>query len=187
MDRSSTAAFQTEVAKDENRPIHLVSVHLDSGVTYLTDAYKAVSYGGNNYEPVGHFMSFSDIEETAELIVSNVTVSLSGVDQAWISTMLSETYIDRQIMIYVGFLDDAQQLVTDPVLIFDGRIDSPTITENPESGTCMVTVSATNTWVDFNRTAGRHTNHEEQQLFFPGDKGFEFASVMKKDLVWGRK
>jgi len=81
MDRGSTSAFQTEVVKAANRPLHLVSVHFDDTTVYMTDGYKTITYSGNDYVPMGHLLGFSDIEEAAEVIVSNVTVTLSGVDQ----------------------------------------------------------------------------------------------------------
>ena len=84
-------------------------------------------------------------------------------------------------------MDSAQALVIDPVLIFEGRMDSPVISENPDSGNSTISISATNSWVDFERKTGRHTNHEEQQIHFAGDKGFEFASEIITDIVWGKK
>ena len=187
MDRGTTAAFQTEIAKAANRPVHLVEVHLDSGVTYMSDGYKSITHDGNEYLGLGHFLGFSDIEEAAEVIVSSMTVSLSGVDQVWISNLLQNDYIDRTIKIYTAFLDNSQALVIDPVLIFEGRMDQPVIGENPDDGTSVISVSATNAWVDFQRKTGRHTNHTEQQVYFSGDKGFEFASEIVKDIVWGKK
>lgn len=187
MDRGSTAAFQAEIVKAANRPVHLFEVHLDSGVVYANDGYRAITYNSNEYLPLAHFIGFSDIEEAAEVIVSSMTLSLSGVDQTWISSLLSENYIDRTIKIYLAFLDDTQALVSDPVLVFEGRMDQPVINDNPVDGNSMISVSATNAWVDFQRKTGRHTNHEEQQIHFPGDKGFEFASEIVKDVVWGKK
>lgn len=186
MDRGSSSAFQTEVAKSNNRPVHLVEVYFDDETVYMTDAFKDITYNSNNYIAVGHFMGFSDIEEAAEVIVSSVTLSLSGVDQVWISRVLNKAYIDRTVKIYTAFLDDAQALIVNPVLIFEGRMDTPAIQEDPESGKSSVSVSATNSWVDFSRKTGRHTNHEEQQIHFAGDKGFEFASEIVKDITWGK-
>ena len=186
MDRSSTSAFQTEVAKLQNRPIHLVEVYFDDETVYMTDAFKDISYNSNTYTAVGHFMGFSDIEEAAEVIVSSVTLSLGGVDQVWVSRVLNKAYIDRTVKIYTAFLDDALALVVDPVLIFEGRMDQPSIEEDPDAGTSSVSVSVTNAWVDFSRKTGRHTNHEEQTLHFAGDKGFEFASEVTPDIIWGR-
>ena len=186
MDRGSTAAFQAEVVKLQNHPVHLIEIHLDSGVTYGNDGYKDISWSGNDYLALGSFIGYSDIEEAAEVIVSSITLSLSGVDQAWISTLLSEDYIDRTIKIYTAFLDTSQTLVVDPVLVFEGRMDQPVISEDPAAGSAMIAVSATNAWVDFTRKTGRHTNHEEQNIFFSGDDGFEFASEIVKDVIWGK-
>jgi hypothetical protein len=185
-DRGSTAAFQTEVVKLQNRPVHFVEVIFDDETIYMTDAYKDIIYNSNTYSAVGNFMGFSDIEEAAEVIMSSVTLSLGGIDQVWISRVLNKSYIDRTVKIYTAFLDDAQALIVDPVLIFEGRMDSPTIIEDPDGGQSTVSISATNAWVDFSRKTGRHSNHEETQIHYPGDKGFEFASEIVKDVIWGK-
>jgi len=186
MNRGSTTAFQTELAKSANRPVHLAQVIFDDETVYMNDGYKTITYATNDYVAVGNFMAFSNIVEAVEVIVSKVTMSLSGVDGSMISRFLNKEYIDRTVKIYTAFLNDSQTLIADPVLIFEGRMDSPVISDNPLSGTAVVSVSATNTWVDFTRKTGRHTNHEEQQVFFSGDKGFEFASEIVKDIIWGK-
>jgi len=187
MDRGSTPEFQAELVKAQNRPVHLVEVGFDSGSVFMTDSFKAITFAGDEYQAVGNFMGFSDIEETVGIIVSTVNLSLSGIDQVWISNVLNENFIDRQVKIWTGFLGGSSlDLVSDPVLIFDGRMNQPTISENPDSGESTVSVSCTNAWVDFTRKIGRHTNHEEQQIHFPTDKGFEFASEIVKDITWGK-
>ena len=89
-------------------------------------------------------------------------------------------------MIYKAFLSTVDDsLIANPLLIFDGRMDAPIISEDPNSGTCTVAVNATNAWVDFERKPGRKTSHAEQQLAFSGDLGMEFASEVVKELLWG--
>ena len=187
MDRGASASVITELGSDQNFPIHLLSLHFDSGVVYVCDGYKNVTYDGNEYVSLGHLLGFGDIEETSELVVSSLSISLSGVDQVYISKFLSEAYIDRQIKIYKAFLNvNTEALISDPILIFDGRMDSPSISEDPDAGTSIVSVTCTNAWVDFERRPGRKTNHEEQQIWFSGDMGFEFASEITKEILWGR-
>ena len=193
MDRGSTTAFQDEVVKEANRPVHLVEIHLDNQsdsatdeIVYINDSFKDITYSGNNYIGASSLLSFSDIEETVEVMVSKVTISLSGVDKVWIGKVLTKEYIDRTVKIYTAFLDSAYELISNPVLIFEGRIDQPTISEEWDSGKSIVSLSVTNAWVDFSRNTGRHTNNEEQQIFFAGDKGFEFASEIVKDITWGK-
>lgn len=186
MDRGSSTAFQAEVVKAKNAPVHLCSVTTTGGTFYMTDAYKDIVYNGHTYLKVGHFLNFSEIEESYEVMVSNVTISLSGVDQANIANFLNNDYIDQPVKIYLGFLGDSDVLVSDPILIFEGRIDMPVVNEDPTGGSCIVAVQASNAWVDFQRRTGRRANHEEQQIYFPGDKGFEFASEVIHEIFWGR-
>lgn len=188
MDRGSSLEFQTEVIKSENMPIHLVSVHLDSETLYMNDSYKAITYDGNNYLGVGHFIGFSDIEEASEVIVSSMTLSLSGIDKSMITLIMNNDYINRTIKVWTAFLDiNSHQLILNPVLIFEGHINSPSISEDPDGGKSTVSVSATNAWVDFDRKTGRHANNEEQQVLFPGDRGFEFADKDTQNLIWGKR
>jgi len=182
-----TGSNATESAKDQNRPIHLVSAHFDAQTTYTTDAFHEVSFGGNTYNPAGGLLQISDISEQSKIVVSNVKVSLSGVDQTYINLILAEDYIDRPLKIYMGFLASDGTWIADPILMLEGRMDAPTIKEDIKNGKSVVSISATNVWVDFERNTGRHTNHEEHQTYFSGDKGFEFASEIQKDIPWGRE
>tara|TARA_B110000285_G_scaffold17300_1_gene16833 strand:+ start:456 stop:1022 length:567 start_codon:yes stop_codon:yes gene_type:complete len=186
MNRGSTTAFQNEVVKSANRPVHLAEIIFDDENVYMNDGYKTITYDSKDYVAVGNFMGFSAIQESVEVVVSKISMSLSGVDQSMISRFLNKEYIDRPVKIYTAFLDDAQVLVANPVLIFEGRMDTPVISDDPIGGKSMMSVTATNSWVDFTRKTGRHTNHEEQQIFFAGDKGFEYASEIVKDIVWGK-
>lgn len=188
MDRNASASVVTQLGNDQNFPVHLMSFHFDSGTVYITDGVRDIVYDGNTYIAFGHFIGFDDIEETHELVVSSLSVALSGVDKSYIAKFLSEPYIDRQVKIYKAFLNvNTEALIADPILIFDGRMDTPVIAENPDGGTSSVSVSCTNAWVDFERRPGRKTNHEEQQIWYPGDKGFEFASEIMKEVKWGRE
>ena len=185
MDRGSSTAYQTEIVKSQNKPFHLLEVHLDSGTLYLSDCYIPVTYNGNAFTPVGNFLGFSNIVETNELTVDQVSISLSGVDQTNTYLLLSENYIDRKIVIYQAFLNDAETLVSDPVQIFSGRINNPVIQEDINSGTASLTVNVASQFVDFNKINCRFTNNESQQSFFEGDTGFRFASASVKELNWG--
>ena len=67
------------------------------------------------------------------------------------------------------------------------RIDQPIMKDDSDGGKITKGLSGTNAGEEFRRKTGRHTNHEEQQIHFSGDKGFEFASEITKDIIWGKK
>ncbi len=184
-DRDASGSVLTQIEAAANEPVHLFALYLDGLTQRLTDAYRPLTWNGDTYTAVGHFVGFDGLEESAELQVTQVRIQLSGVVTDTIAELLSYSYIDRRVAIWKGFISGTG-VVADPILIFDGRADAPAIEENPDDGTCIVTLTASQHWVDFERRPGRHTNHEEQQIWFSGDKGFEFVSEINKPITWGR-
>jgi hypothetical protein len=184
MDRGASASVVAQLGAAANEPCHLFELYLDDQTVRTTDAYRNLVWGGNTYVGAGSLLGFDGIEESATLQVTTARVQLTGVLQDSISLLLSHNYIDRRVVIYKAFIHGAG-VVVDPIPIFDGRADSPMIEENPEAGTCTVTLAAAQHWIDFERLPGRHTNNAEQQIWFPGDKGFEFVSSLNQQIKWG--
>ena len=185
--RGSTTAFQNEIVKDQSHPLHLIEVYLDSATYYVTDNFRDITYDSNTYTALGFFLNFDTIEESASISASKITLGLSGVDQTYTNLFLTENYVDRRVVIRKAFIDTSNVLIADPVVIFDGRMDNPVITEDTDSGLATIGVTVSNQFVDFEKTPGRYTNHENQQLYYPGDKGFIYASQIIKDIVWGQE
>ncbi len=183
--RGSSTAFQTEIVKDQSQPFHLVEIYLDDQTYYLTDFSKTITYSNNEYTAVGHLLAFSSIEEQNTITTSNISVSLSGIEQTYVNLFLTQDYIDRRLTIRKGFMSSLNAIVVNPIIIFDGRMDSPVIQEDVTNGRSTISVSAANQFVDFQKIPGRFTNNQNQQLFFPNDKGFEYASEIMKDVAWG--
>ena len=185
MDRGSTGAFQTEIVKSANKPFHLVKLSFDDVSYFLSDAYIPVTYDSDTYTPTGSFLAFSDIVETNEANIETISISLSGVDTTYVNLFLTGGYLDRTVQIYKAFLDNNDALVSDPLLIFDGRLNNPVIKEDVDAGTSTIAVQASSLFVDFDKINTRFTNNESQQSFFAGDTGFRFSSVVVKELNWG--
>jgi hypothetical protein len=183
--RGASVDVLAEIAASSNKPFHLFEVRLSGGTTYATDAFKNVIWNGNTYYALGTLVTFSGVEETVDLNVTTASVTLSGVDQTMVANLLTYKYIDRQLIIYKAFFNASDSVIVNPISIFNGRCDSPSIMENPDDGTCSITLTASAHFIDFERRPGRHTNHAEQQLWFPGDKGFEYVSQLNKQIMWG--
>lgn len=190
--RGASAAVQAEWAKSANEPAHLVEVRLDAadgGTVYLTDSWRAVSYAGNVYSGLGQMLGFDGLVEAVDMRVTDLSFRLSGVDQSWVSIVLSKQYIDRRLLIYQMFFDQTnEQLIVNPVVIHDGRMDEPTIEEDPASGKCVVTISSRDQFADFERLSGRHTNPNDQNLFFPNDRAFDMNAQLvgqRLQVLWG--
>lgn len=192
MNRGGTSQWIANTALYENLPVHLVSVSFSNETIYMNDSPQNINFndgtGVHTYIGASSLLGFSDIEESVQIMVSKVTISLSGVDQVWIGKVLSQNYMDREVKIFTGFLSTTPpyMITNTPILVFEGRIDQPLIEEDFTTGKSTVSISATNSWVDFERDTGRHFNNEEQQVYFAGDKGLEYTSRSVEDVIWGK-
>lgn len=183
--RSLDNNLLVELAKPNIKPIILVTVELESETLYMTDAFIDINWNGNTYLATNGLVSIGQIDESQDLIVSTLTVTLSGVVTEHVSRLIAQNYLDKPLTVHFGVLNRINQLAGDPFVYFEGRIDEPSISDDP-SKTTSISVKAANVWVDFSRKTGRFFNHKSQQLYYPGDNGFEYCAQDRKNLVWGR-
>lgn len=183
MPRTISAATITALASDEIRLCHLVQIDFDS-VVQITDNFFRVVSGGETFLPAGHLLNIQEVQETQELRVGSLKISLSSVDQAYVSIFLNMNYLNRRVRIWNGILDSSGQIIGDAIPTFDGEVTGYAITEG--SGSSTISVSCASHWADFERKAGRLTNNNSQQYYFPSDTGFQFAAETIRDIKWGR-
>lgn len=157
---------------------------IDVTGTQANDMGLPTGGSAETFTALGGFLQFSTVEEAADFQINNVTVALGGLKGQALPLFLENQYIDQPIKIYRVWYNEDNEMVGDPVMIFDGRIDKPVVSDDPK-GSVTVGCSASSQWVDYQRRAGRHTNNGEQQFYYPGDTGFKFAAQTIRDLKWG--
>lgn len=183
MSRGIHASVITELAKNAFNMAHLISIDFVTPV-YLTDFAHDLSEGGNTYSASGHLLELAQVNETSEVQVSTFTLTLSSVDQAYVAILLSENYIDREVIVERAILDSSNAIIGNPISMYKGRIEGFEMQDSGTTSQIKLTVSSH--WADFDRENGRRTNHNSQQVHFSGDMGFEYASSAVKDIKWGR-
>ena len=183
MTRTLTTAVKNELETDSLQPVNLVYINVGSGYRF-TDHYKDITYDSNTYSASSLFTKLTSVTESAEVEVSNITLSFSGADQTIISLFLSNAYIEKEAEVYKALLDTSENVISDPFLLFKGRIESFSIDESINQSNANIVVASH--WSDFSKIEGRKTNTGSQQLHFSADLGFEFASQTVQDIKWGR-
>jgi hypothetical protein len=184
MTRLIDSATIAELAKDDFNLATLIRFDFSS-VLYLTDWDRDISALSATWNSSPHFLGVGDVKETSDLRVNTVDITLSGVEQSYVSLFLSQNYIDVPARIYRAVLDDNDVVIGSPILVFNGVITSYDIQDSKSDST--VTVQIASHWKDFEKENGRKTNDNSQKIHFPNDEGFEFAAKTIKDLKWGRK
>lgn len=183
MARSIHADVITELAKDSFNLCHLIELGFSTPVR-LTDYAHDISWSGDNYLAYDGLLGVASPQETQELRVGTVNVTVSGVDQTFISIFLGQNWINRSAKISRAVLDDTGTVIGSPIVVFSGQIAQYQIDESDDKSS--VTIGIASHWADFDKKAGRFTNNNSQQYYFPGDLGFEYAANTVKDLRWGR-
>ena len=189
MPRNLPSAIKTELAKDGIAFADLVELHFPT-VQLLTNAQIPVftttptSGGAQTYTSNGNLLSFDLIQETGEAKVNQLNISLSGCSQTFTDLFLNNAYVDKRVVIYRVFFDDQLQIISTPVMMFDGEIQSFSINETGETST--VFVSSASVFYEFEKVNGRRTNETSQQGFFPNDRGMHYSSLTLDDILWGK-
>ena len=183
MGRNLSSAMSSAKDSKNLTPFNLVEFHFDSGIQYRTNYMSDLTWNGNLYTR-GNISGIPVIDESYDLKIPSITIILSGVNQANVSTALLENSLDREVLIYLGLIDSSFAIIVDPVEIFKGKITGWNYKEIGDSADLSWEVSSH--FADFERISGRRTNDEDQQLFFPGDKGLEFSARSDSVIHWGR-
>jgi hypothetical protein len=183
--RGLSVAFVAQLDALQNKISHLCEAYFDDESVYATDLYTPVDWNGHTYLAVGHFLGFDGIEESTDSIIPQATIKLSGVQQDWISRVMSKKYRNRRLVVRKAACNASWQVVIDPGVLFDGFMKRPRIVENPDQGTCTVVLECSHDAADFDNASGRRTNDEMHRVDFPTDKFFQYASQADRQLIWG--
>ena len=181
-----------EIEKEGIYVFHLIEFLFDGGTDRFTTAHKDLVYKGETYIASANFISFGDINETDRLEISSMTFSVTSVNQGLLATALSSDTINRKIILYRGLLNPVTYaIINDPLVVYTGLVSTFSVTEQPGGRSTLIWKTGS-VLADFSRTAGRRTNHQDQEAYIAirglsgPDDGFEFAHVNNFNLKWGR-
>jgi hypothetical protein len=172
--------------------------HISTQTEYtfaVTDYFKGLNFNGDYYSPAGTLLNIGGLSDSNKFDITKVNISLSGINRIFISAFLNYQYTSREVIIYKQFFRTENETLTKglyepigtPVQIFTGRIDKPSIKDNPNDEGSVITVQATSIFSDFDKKAGRHTNDTEQKYYHPNDNFFSLWGKIDEDIIWGKK
>lgn len=183
MSRDVPTGFNAAVEAATVYGIILVELHWPSGIARASNAYHVINWNGVDWQPTGHLGSLSDISETGDGTANGMKLTLSGLSPSAIAQAQENDSQGLPARVYFGVIS-ATGFTIDPYCVFNGLIDFASIMI--EAGSASVSISLEKELYD-DRSNARRWNHEDQQIDFPGDLGFEFvASIASKQFTWGK-
>jgi len=184
MSRGLSSTTIAALAADNLNLCTLVQLDFTTAIR-ITDYDRDISAFSTTFTASGHLLSIDQVSESSALKVNATKLVLSAVEQTYVSLFLNNAYIDVRARIWKAALDASDAIQGDAILVFDGRITGYDIEDRNSQS--LINIYLASHWKDFEKKSGRKTNHNMQQLHFPGDDGFEFASAAVKDIKWGKK
>ena len=158
------------------------------------DSNTAPESGTNTYTAQGNFIGFSGMTEDFDVRVGKFTISLSGLNNDYISKFINSEIEGKRVCIYKAFLNFGPQglgplaLVAAPILMYDGTIYNFSVQET--ATTCQISVDCSSLFGDFEKSQGRKSNNWSN-WFYQGnqyDRSMEKAGwVGQTEFLWGKK
>ena len=103
------------------------------------NAAAPITVGGTTFSNLGALLNVGDVQRDIKATSDDMTISLTGIDSANISLILSNDIKGSLVEVWRGFFDSNNQIITTPTTQFfkryQGIINSVSITEDFNSST----------------------------------------------------
>jgi hypothetical protein len=138
---------------------------------------------GKTFLGMGWMGSIRAVPAATDVIAQNVVLMLTGIPTELVTDAINAVRQNSLATLWLAVLDSNNQVIEDPVQVFAGSLDVPTLTEGAETSTLSIT--AENPLIDLNRAPNRRFTDVDQQIDYPGDTGFFQVQLLQDyDWVW---
>ena len=184
MARSLTISQQAALEAQHHVECLFIEVDFPSGIQRYTTAAAPMSWNGNTWQGGVDPSIIAPIRETEQSEAVGLQIKLSGVSSAQRALVLGTHMQSRRLSIWVAPMSAATYaLVGDPILDFQGLIDTPEI-EDSDDGTMTITVDVESRAARLLRPRiSRYTDRDHQRRH-PGDTICRFTSQTERVIVW---
>lgn len=184
------------VASSQVRHALLIRLLVNGTDYFIANTYGPVTYEGNNYLGLGHFLGTNEIQDDLRITNNSIQVSLSGIPKdageqglgaysSYVALILDQKIKGSKIWIYRAFFDlTTNDILTNSVsLRFAGYISNYSITDGIDleakdnSKTVVITCASVIGIID-RKISGRRTNSTDQRSFYPTDNSMDRVAVI---------
>ena len=180
------SSIVNRLGADEQAMFLAMKAEFDSDDILLWSGTDSLTINSESYTGAGGLLSISSIEEGIELKSNGVVISLSGMDSTVLDYALTESYQNRFVTIFLGYLMGGTNEVAGTLTLFKGRMTTLSIQDNPAGST--ITINAENRLIDLDRPCNFRYTKESQNFLHSGDTGFNrVTSLQDKEIKWGQQ
>jgi hypothetical protein len=189
MARGLTTAVKNEYATRNINAVHLVEIDLGSTIVYFTEnsfnLVSDISGTSQTYLSSGVLLDVTNVQESAGINLSRLNLTLTGVDQTYISLALNNNITHNNVNIYRALLDASNTIIANPFLLYKAFINGYEIIDNNNTATIKLDIESH--FANASQINGRITNNKTQQRFFINDTFFKYSDQIFNDIQWGKQ
>jgi hypothetical protein len=195
MPRSLSSAVLAAIAASAVSPAMFVSIAFANETLYMWSGVGTIAPAGPPSNPLATFPygqtwtgmgwlgKVSSVPQTSKIQAQNITLSLSGIPSQLMVEASQQVRMNGVATVWIGFCDSNGNLLKDPVQVFLGGLDVPTLTDNGD--TCTIEITCENPLLTLNLAPNRQFDDADQQIYFPGDLGLSFVdALIELQLLW---
>lgn len=160
----------------------LVKIAFPSGDAYMTNALRAIPYGGHTYLALGQLGGISAAKD-APGDHPPLTLELAGIKSGQIADALDATVRGSAVTIKLAFVDPSDNSVADAQDIWSGAIDQTPLRYGPDSSS--IQAQCVHKGVIFGRARPFRYTDGDQKLVDSADTSLRFVvSQAQVQDVW---
>lgn len=192
MPRNLSPNVLTQVLANQLRPALFLEIAFLTETIWLWSGLGAITppgpaYGVTTFPYTQTFLGMGwlgqikAVPAVTDVIAQNITLELSGIPTELITDAINAVRQNSTATLWVAVLDTNFNVIGDPVQVFAGALDVPTLVEGAE--TSSIAITGENPLIDLNRSPQRRFTDVDQQVDYPGDTGF-FQVQLLQDYNW---
>jgi len=183
MARDISTGFITQIEAPRTKLFRLVEADFPSGWVGMFTGLGELVYNGQTYLGGGSLLQFSEVKETQEVLPTNKTVTLTGLDSALLAIALGEEWQGVSITCHEGVMDESGNTYVTP--LYRGKIDNMILSNDGATGT--ITISIENDDYILDKSVGAYYTDADQKSRYPDDKGLDQVALIEdKQITFGR-
>ena len=177
----------------------LIDLEVNGVSYYISNAYAPLTYLGNTYTQLGHFLGISELQDDLKTTNNQITLSLSGLPSDdggpnYMGVVLNSGIKGSKIIIYRAFYDinSGNFTATQVYQRFNGYVSNFNLSENFDvtnrtlGNNISIQCSSIHALIE-KRYTGRRTNDQDQQFYYPGDIGmYRVKSLSDAQFDFGK-
>jgi hypothetical protein len=177
--------MQTELAASSAVPVYLVQIGFSSLTLRLSSLNRDISWDSQTWLGNSWLMPIRPVQETAEVRAVGVEIQLVGISSSLLSLALQNAAQNQNAIIYLGMLNSSGAVITDPVTLFKGKVDTVELVDSVDLPSVSIRCESNLARLDRPQNF-RYTN-ENQKAMFAGDLGFAFMQSLEDWTGWWGK